>query len=318
MKRIFLSIILLLSAHQLAFAKQEPWVEELKAAQAALAAKDYRTAYDLYRSKADRNPLAQFVIGLFHHNGWDRAPDPRTACSWFEKAAAKSIPAAEHYWGDCLAEGIGRAPDVPAAIAWYGKAASHGHLISQCSVADHYIQGKGVPKDVKRGVELCTQIAQANSPPAMLKLARYYREGKDVPQDLAAARHWYQQAAERRSAEAQYQLGLMLAQGEGGEPDLDSALFWLETAAGNGHVPAYLPTAVLYANAPVQQATGALAPEHLAKIYLWAAAAKARSGTPEQLTAAEKLEAQVLAVMPETWRADLDKKVAEHLARYPL
>jgi uncharacterized protein len=317
MKRIFSLVFLLLSASQFAFAaKTEAWVQELKAAQNALAANDYRTAYDLYRRKADHNPLAQFVLGQFHHNGWGRKPNPEIACAWFEKAAAKQIPAAEHYWGDCLAQGIGRAQNIPAAIAWYEKAAAHGHLISQCSAADYYIQGNGVAKDVKRGIELCMQIAQSNSPPAMLKLARYYEEDKHLPQDLAAARHWYQQAAERRIAEAQYRLGLMLAQGQGGDADLNAALFWLESAAAQGYASAYLPTAVLYGNAPVEPDTGALKPEHLAKIYLWASAAKARSNSPEQRTEAESVEAQALAVMPDAWRSDLDRQVAAHLARY--
>lgn len=317
MTRILLSIFLLLAGHRLACAaKPEDWAQELKEAQTALAAKDYPTAYDLYLRHAGRNPLAEFVLGLFHQNGWGRAPDPVAACNWFEKAARQQIPTAEHLWGDCLAQGIGHARDIPAAIAWYDKAASHGHLISQCSAADYYIHGEGVDKDVSRGLALCTQAAQANSPPAMLKLAHYYQDGHDVTQDLAAARYWYRQAAERHIAEAQFHLGVMLAQGEGGEPDLSTALFWLETAAGGGYAPAYLPTAILYASAPVQTDTGALSPEHLAKIYLWTAAAKASGGKPEERAQAEKIEAQVLTVMPAAWRRDLDKQVASHLAKF--
>jgi hypothetical protein len=150
----------------------------------------------------------------------------------------------------------------------------------------------------------------------MLKLAQYYQSDSDVPQDLVAARYWYWEAAQRNVNEARFQLGMMLANGEGGEADQNAARTWLETAAGDGYAPAYLPTAVLYANEPVQKETGALAPEHLAKIYLWTAAAKVRSATPEQAAEAEKLEAKVLAVMPATWRPKLDKQVEEHLAKY--
>lgn len=317
MNRIFLLIFLTLTWFQPAFAgKPKNWAIDLKEAQAALTAKDYRTAYRLYQRQAADNALAQFVLGLFHQNGWGRAPNPVTACDWFEKAATKHIPAAEHFWGDCLAQGIGHTQDIPGAIDWYNKAASHGHLISLCAAADYYIQGKGVDKDVPKGLALCTQAAEANSPPAMLKLARYYQDGRDVPQNLAAARHWYQQAAERRVAEAQFRLGVMLAQGEGGAPDLTSALLLLETAASEGYAPAYLPTAILYGNAPVQAETGALTPEHLAKIYLWTSAAKARSNAPEERAEAEKIQAQVLAVMPASWRPNLDKQVAAHLAKY--
>jgi hypothetical protein len=293
---------------------------DLDAAQAALSAKDYRSAYARYRRLAleRHNGLAQFMLGMFQQNGWGRRPDPVAACAWFDKAARQHVPGGEHAWGDCLAQGIGHAADIPAALGWYDLAASHGHLISWCTAADYYIEGKGMPKDVQKGLALCTKVALANSPPAMLKLAHYYQDGGAVPQDLAAARYWYDQAAQRDVPEAQFHLGVMLSQGEGGKPDLKTALFWLETAASNGYAPAYLPTAILYANAPVQAQTGALAPEYLAKIYLWTGAALARSSSPEERAQAEKIEAQVLTVMPAAWRPDLDKLVAAHLAKYPV
>lgn len=294
------------------------WVKELTPAQTAQATGNFRVAYALYQRRAGANPLAQFALGMFHQHGWGRPADPVAACGWYEKAAQKRIPAAEHYWGDCLAQGIGRRADIPAALAWYEKAAAHGHLISACAAADYYIQGKGVAQDVARGIELCRQVAQANSPPAMITLARYYDRGEYLPRDPAAARYWYQEAAQRHNAEAQYRLGLMLAQGDGGEPDPAAALFWLETAASEGYAPAYLPTAELYASAPVQPDTGALAPEHLAKTYLWNAAARARTDDPAQRAAIDRIDALLAQAMPVAWRPDLDRQVAEHLARYPV
>lgn len=292
------------------------WDSELAPAQKRLAAGNYKMAYAGFQRFSAHNPLAQFMLGLFHQNGWGRPRNPAAACIWFGKAAQKQVPMAEHFLGDCLAGGIDRPVNIPEALAWYDKAAAHGHLISLCSEADYYIHGKGVDRNVEQGIALCARAAQANSPPAMLKLAQYYQDDRDVPKDLVAARYWYWQAAQHNINEAQFQLGLMLANGEGGEADPEAARTWLEAAAGDGYAAAYLPTAVLYANAPVQKETGALAPEHLAKIYLWTAAAKARSTTPEQAAEAEKLETRVLAVMPASWRPELDKQVAEHLAKH--
>lgn len=288
---------------------------QLRPAQQALAAGDYDRAYAQF-SRHPKNPLAQFTLALFHQFGWGRPVDPVRACRLFQPAAEKNIPAAQHFLGDCLARGIHQNADAAQAIAWYRKAAAQGHLTSLCSAGELYIEGRQVPKDVSQGLALCVQAAQGNVPPAMLKLADYYREGKDVPQDLAAARYWYQQGAERRVASAQYQLGLMLAEGAGGEPDPAGARFWLETAAANGHAAAYLPTAILYAQAEPAPDTGMLAPEHLAKIYLWLGAAKARPSGPEQAAEIERIEALVLAVMPPTWRPQLDRQVAGHLAKY--
>jgi len=318
MKRlVYIALLAFSLSCQAVTAKSMNWGKALESAQDMLTKGRYQSAYTQYQRAAAHNPLAQFMLGMFHQNGWGRARNPGVACAWFEKAANRHIPAAEHFWGDCLAQGIGRETDIPSALAWYQRAAAHGHLISWCSAADYYIQGKGVAKDAEQALTLCRQAAQADSPPAMLKLAHYYQDGRDIPQDLAAARYWYQEAAQRRIPEAQYQLGVMLAQGDGGQPDLNAALFWLENAATAGYAPAYLPTAMLYANAPAQEATGALAPEHLAKVYLWNTAAKARAQDPAQRAEVEKLEAQVLAVMPATWRPDLDKQVAQHLASTP-
>lgn len=287
---------------------------ELQPAQKALASGDYRKAYTLFSRFAGKNPLAQFELGLMHKNGWGRAVNPAEACRWFEKAAQGHIPVGQQFFGDCLAQGIDRSADSLAAIDWYKKAAGGGDLIALCSAADLYIKGQGVAKDVVQGLALCTQVAQGESPPAMIRLAHYYREGGDVEQNLPLARYWYQQAADRKSPEAQYHLGVMFSEGLGGDVDLNAALYWLETAASAGYAPAYLPTAILYANADVNPETGALAPEHLAKIYLWNSAAKARTTDAAQLTQITQIEQMVLSVMPPSWQPDLDKKVAGHLA----
>jgi TPR repeat protein len=294
-----------------------PRMPDLDAAQRALAARDFQRAHGLYMRHADRNPLAQFVIGQFHQQGWGRPVDAVKACDWFGKAARQHVPTAEHLWGDCLAQGIGRDKDIAAALTWYERAAEDGHLLSLCTAADFHFRGEGVTRDTVRAIAMCKRVAEAHSPPAMLQLARFLEQAEPGAQDLAAARHWYTQAALHGVPEACHRLGLMLAQGQGGAPDLEAALFWLESAAAAGHLPAYLPAAILYGHAPVQADTGALAPAHLAKIYLWAKAAAARTADPDQADQARRIETQVLTVMPGDWLPDLDRKVAEHLSRFP-
>jgi len=315
MRNTFFMLILLLALAPDALAGKRLDIE-LQSAQQALAAGNYKKAYALYSRHAAHNPLAQFTLGLFYRNGWGRPHDETKACRWFEKAASGNIPAAQQLFGDCLAKGTGQPADGKAAVAWYRKAAANGIAYALCSAGDVYIKGQAVGKDMKQGLALCAQAAQADSPSAMLRLADYYREGTDVPQNLAASRYWYQQAAERHVHEAQYRLGVMLSEGQGGGPDPNTALFWLETAAGEGYAPAYLPTAILYANATPDPKTGALAPEYLAKIYLWNSAAKARTTAPAQIAEISRIEAMVLAVMPPEWKPELDKKVAAHLAKY--
>lgn len=314
MRNVFILVLLLALAPQVRAGKRPDL--ELQPAQLALAAGDYKSAYGLFSRHATHNPLAQFTLGLFYRNGWGRPADPAAACGWFNKAAHNNIPAAQQFFGDCLAKGIGQPADAEAALTWYRKAAANGIAYALCSAGDLYIKGVGTDKDVKRGLALCAEAARAESPPAMLRLADYYSDDSDVPQDLAAARYWYQHAAERHVREAQYRLGLMLSEGLGGEPDPAKALFWLETAASEGYAPAYLPTAILYANAEPDAKTGALTPAYLAKIYLWNSAAKARTTDSAQLAEISRIEAIVQAVMPAAWKPELDKKVAAHLAKH--
>lgn len=313
---ISLCLIFALAPVSTLAAKKIDLSADLESAQAALAAGNYQKAFAQYSGFAAKNPLAQFSLALFYQNGWGRPVDETEACRWFEKSARGNIPAGQHFYADCLAKGTDRTANSPEAIKWYKKAADSGHLISLCSAGELYITGKGVSKDMGQGLELITQAARQGVPAAMLRLADLHREGFHVKQDLPVARHWYQQAAEQRSPEAQYQLGVMLGEGRGGETDLDASLFWLETAASEGYAPAYLPTAILYANAKVVPETGALSPEHLAKIYLWISAAKARPSDAAQLADIKKIEEMALAVMPPSWRETLDKRVAEHLEKF--
>jgi TPR repeat protein len=282
----------------------------------ALAEGDYQRAYTRFKRHAKGNALAQFNLGLLEQNGWGRPANAEAACGWFRQAAAGGIPTAQHFFGLCLAQGIGRAADVPAAIDWLKQAANGGHLLSLCTAGQWYIEGTGITQDIQQGLQLCAQAAGLGVPLAMLALGDHYRTGAAIPQNLGAARYWYTQAAEHRSPEGQYQLGLMLSEGRGGDPDPASALLWMEIAASEGYAPAYLPTAILYANADVQADTGMLAPEHLAKVYVWLMAAKARNGDAQLTAEIARIETMVMAVMPESWKPSLDQQVAEHLARY--
>ena len=282
----------------------------LAAADAALAANDYPVAYQAYARHATTNPLAQFNLGLFEQQGWGRAADPVAACAWFDQAAHGHVPAAQQFLGDCLASGTGRAVDGAAALQWYAKAAASGIAYASCSAGALFLKGTVVPRDAARGLALCTAAAQQESVPAMMLLADYYQSGANAP----LARFWYEQAAQRHHAAAQARLGTMLAEGDGGPADLAQARFWLEQAATAGHAPAYLATAILYANAPLNPATGALAPNDLARVYMWNRAAKASTSNPEQLAEISRIDALVLAVMPAQWQAELDRRVAGHLA----
>lgn len=318
MKTLFFCFVILAAIPAFASAKSavDDLQGELKSANKALADKRYSLAFTEYKRHAERNALAQFSLGLIEQNGWGRSPDAIAACKWFGRAAHNGIPTAQQFFGNCLAQGVGNPVDGPAAIQWYKAAADQGLASAACDTGKLLIAGKVVPQDVAQGLALCTGAAQAESTPAMMSLAAMYSEGGIVAQDLTLARFWYTEAAERRVLEAQFRLGQMLSEGLGGDADLAKARFWLEHAAAEGYAPAYLPTAVLYANAPLDPNTGALSPADLAKIYMWNSAAKAITQDPSQLAEISRIEALTLKVMPPQWKPDLDQRVAAHLKKF--
>ena len=49
---------------------------------------------------------------------------------------------------------------------------------------------------------------------------------------------------------------------------------------------------------------------------MWNQAARATTQDPVQLAEIARIAAMVQAVMPPPWRADLDRRIATHLARF--
>lgn len=292
---------------------------ELEPAQRALAAGDYDKAYGEYHyfARDKNNPLAAFSVALFHQHGWGRPVDSAAACAWFERAAAEDIPAACHFYAQCLEQGDGGTEDPAEAAQWYQRAADLGHHGSLCDLARLHMTGTGVETNAARAVELCRMAIARRVPAAYVQLGRYLLEGVESVRDMPQALACFQAAAQADVPEAQYYLGLMLRDGRGCDADRASARHWFESAAAQGHVPAYFPTADLYLNAPHDAKTGRLSPEELAKAYMWLCATTNRMNSTGELARAREMLGDVRAVMPEAWAGDLDGKVAEHLAKFP-
>ncbi len=292
---------------------------ELKNAQELLSKGEYDKAFAEYRRFADEqnNPLAQFTLGLFFQYGWGRSVDPVAACGWFEKAARSDIPAAAHFFADCLAKGVDRPTDPAGAAAWYEKAAALGHYISLCSLAELHMTGSGVPKDPARGLTLCRQAAEKKVPAAQVRTGLFLLEGDPSIRNLDEAFKWFSVAAQRGAPEAQYYLGVMLRDGLGRPKAPETARFWFESAASQGYAPAYFPAGELYFYSPVDPDTGNLQAHELAKAYLWLSAASRRTKDHKELKRIEDLLVKILEIMPASWRPDLDAKVNAHLAAYP-
>jgi len=296
-------------------AQQPEHQDKLTLAQQWLAEGKYPQAFEVFQSYAQekQHPLAQFTLALFYQLGWGREKDEIQACQWHGKAAEKGVPAASHFFAECLQNGTHQPVDYSAAMHWYQEAASLGHTISLCALAELKMQGGGLEKNPQQALESCESVAAAGSVPAQLKMGQFYLEGDQSIRDSQKAATWFGYAAEKGALEANYYLGLI---NRDIYDDTARALHWFESAASQGYAPAYYPTARLYFAAPVSEATGMPKAENLAKSYLWLLATQQQSQQEHDLQASAQMLEQVLRIMPASWKADLDQKVAQHLQKY--
>jgi TPR repeat protein len=289
--------------------------QDLQTAQALLASGDYGNAFGKYHAAAvnGHHPLAQFTLALFYQNGWGRAADRKTACEWFEQAAQNGVPAAQHMTGLCFEEGTHRTADPVAAVRWFQKAAQAGHLNSYCHLGNLLMSGNGMAKDPAQALELCRPAALQGSLPAQLWMGKFYLYGDPSVRNSRDAYQWFLAAAQKQSAEAFHHLGVMLQQGMISGHDAAQTRQLFEQAATLRYVPAYFQAGKHFFAAEPDAATGLLAAEHLAKAYMWISAAIQQSNDAQEVAAAQAMRQQILALMPPTWLAELDRKVARHL-----
>ena len=285
----------------------------LKAAQAALTAKDYDRAFTQYSDAAQKgNSLAQFTVGLFFYHGWGRPQALENACGWFEKSAKGAIPYAAHLYAQCLEQGV-RAPANPAKAAeWYRKAASLGHHISLCDLALLHIMGSGVDKNPAKGLALCRQAAERGSSAALVRLVGLYLSEDPDIRNVQAAHQLLTFRLEKNDPQTQYYWGLMARDGLVAPASSVQARRWFEAAASQHFSPAYLPTGKLYL-AVIDAQTGHPPADALAKAYLWLSAAANSPQTQAHMAEIRLLLSHVKALMPQTWKPELDEKVAAHL-----
>ena len=288
---------------------------DVKSAQAALAAGNYAQAFDLYHAAAvnGHHSLAQFSLAQFYQNGWGLAVDRKTACEWFERAAHNGIPAAQHMTGLCYENGAHRTADPATAAEWFNKAAQAGHLNSYCHLGNLMMTVNGIAKDPDQALELCRSAALQGSVPAQIWMGRFYLYGDPAIRNPQNAYEWFLSAAQKQSAEAFYHLGMMLDQGANEVHNATQTRQLFEQAAALKYIPAYFQAGKHFYQAQPEPETGQLSAEHLAKAYLWISAAVQRSQDAQEVAAAIAIRQQILSVMPQTWLAELDRKVTHYM-----
>ena len=169
---------------------------------------------------------------------------------------------------------------------------------------------------MRKGIRLCERGGEAGSVEAQLYLATNFERGDGyIPGDVNRALYWYSMAAGNNVTEAQYHVARLLRSQSTNDEGYQVALDNAETAAASGYQPAYLLTAQLYMQAPLDHHTNMPTPTNLAKAYMWSQATIRGADDEQDKRDAQALLKRIRTVMPSEWEKDLDGEVDDHFER---
>ena len=103
----------------------EPYSDVWQAAAEAMKRDEYATAYELFRSLAERGySEAQFQLGFLYRTGWGGHRDDEEAYKWFHRAADQGHTYAQANLGFLYRDGEGVQQDYVRAYMWFSLALS--------------------------------------------------------------------------------------------------------------------------------------------------------------------------------------------------
>ncbi len=151
------------------------------------------------------------------------------------RIAAKGGDAlAQFEMGRRLTLGEGMTADLQEAATWFEKAAAQSMPQAQYSLANLYEKGKGVKRDLQVARLWYQRAAEAGNVKAMHNLAVLYAEGGLGKPDFSQASKWFIAAADHGLKDSQYNLAILYARGMGMKQDLLQSYKWFAIAAQNG------------------------------------------------------------------------------------
>lgn len=148
---------------------------------------------------------SQFILGLFHRDGWDGTLRSGTiAAKWYELATEVGDQRPLLVLG-LLQRGKDEVlKDGTKAMQFLRLAAEQGDNYAQVILGDMLLEGDGVTADWRLGTELIRKSATSGFPPAQYRLGVIYLVGdQSLPKNEVEALAWFIVAAEAGSKLAQ-------------------------------------------------------------------------------------------------------------------
>ena len=141
--------------------------------------------------------LAQFELGRRLTLGEGMTANLKEAASWFEKAAAQSIPQAQYSLANLYEKGKGVKRDYQVARLWYERAAKAGNVKAMHNLAVLYAEGGLGKPDFSQASRWFILAADHGLRDSQYNLAILYARGMGVKQDLLQSHKWFAIAAQK-------------------------------------------------------------------------------------------------------------------------
>jgi hypothetical protein len=149
----------------------------LAAGNAALAGRNYGTAFALFQQQYDAGvPGAGLRLAEMHARGLGVPADPAKALALYSALATEGEVVAEHFLGIYHENGIGTAVDFAQAAAWYRRAAARDYLASIYALGAMHALDRIAPRDDVTGLALLLEAgARAKGDDPTSRLVRTNR-----------------------------------------------------------------------------------------------------------------------------------------------
>lgn len=245
----------------------------------------YELALKIWKPMAEQgNGDAALGMAILHENGLGVPRNIKKSTRWYEIAADKDIPEAQHDLGIKYFTGSGVKKNNEKAFQLWKAAAEAGLGDAQSKLAYMYNQALGTSRNYDEALRWYRQAIQQNNGEAMYNMSLLYQDGTGVRKDKHQFTYWLNRAADQGYPRAQYDLGLMRMHGIDIERSVFEGKIWLLKAAENQLVDAQYYLGTLYLNGHI------LAPDRgKAMLFLKQAASQGHQGAQQTLVDIENL-----------------------------
>ncbi len=108
----------------------------------AHAAKDYKTAFKIWKSLAESGHTnSQYYLGKLYAEGEGTIQNYAKAARWYRRAAKLGHAESQYEIGYSHEKGLGATQDYKKAMEWYQKSAKQGYVTAQSALAIMYFGG---------------------------------------------------------------------------------------------------------------------------------------------------------------------------------